>query len=159
MKNSLSILLLLLCFSASAQPGKGRPKRDGIRDRIKAQRVAFITERLALSSEEAQRFWPVYNEFTEQFESIKRKQKDNRASTNDKLAIMTDKEVEKSLSDELLHQQQMVDLQRQYQQELLKVISVKKIAMLYKAEHDFKLELLKKMRDSGQRPPSPDDDF
>lgn len=158
MRNTISILLLLISIAASAQPGKGRPKRDGIRDRIKAQRVAFITERLALSSEEAQRFWPVYNEFTDQFESIKKRQRDNRSATNNKLAIMTDKEVEKSLADELVAQQQMVDLQRQYQQELLKVISVKKIAMLYKAEHDFKLELLKKMRDSGQRPP-PDDDF
>jgi hypothetical protein len=158
MKNTLSILLLLLCITVSAQPGKGRPKRNGIRDRIKAERVAFITERLALTSEEAQRFWPVYNEFTDQFESIKKRQRDNRSSTNNKLAIMTDKEVEKSLADELVSQQQMVDLQRQYQQELLNLISVKKIAMLYKAEHDFKLELLKKMKESGQRPP-PDDDF
>jgi hypothetical protein len=71
---------------------------------------------------------------------------------------MTDKEIEKSLSDELLHQQQMVDLQRKYQLELAKVIPVKKIAMLYKAERDFKLQLLKKMRDAGQRPP-PEEDF
>ena len=158
MKNTLSILLLLLCFSASAQPGKGRQKGNGVREKIKAQRVAFITDRLALTSEEAQRFWPVYNEFTDQFETIKKKQKDNRKSTNDKLAVMTDKEVEKSLSDELVHQQQLVDLHRQYQQELQKVLSVKKIALLYKAEHDFKLTLLKKMRDAGQRPP-PDDEF
>jgi hypothetical protein len=158
MKNTLSILLLLLCISASAQPGKGRQKGNGVREKIKAQRVAFITDRLALTSEEAQRFWPVYNEFTDQFETIKKKQKDNRKSTNDKLAVMTDKEVEKSLSDELVHQQQLVDLHRQYQQELQKVLSVKKIALLYKAEHDFKLTLLKKMRDAGQRPP-PDDEF
>ena len=120
--------------------------------------MAFITDRLALTSEEAQRFWPVYNEFTDQFETIKKKQRDNRTATNDKLAVMTDKEVEKSLSDELVHQQQLVDLHRQYQQELQKVLSVKKIALLYKAEHDFKLTLLKKMRDAGQRPP-PDDEF
>ncbi len=158
MRTTLSILMLIVSITTvSAQP-KGGKKANGVRERIKAQRVAFITERLALTSDEAQRFWPVYNEFTSQIEGIKRKQKDNRTSTNDKLAVMTDKEVEKSLSDELLSQQQLVDLQRQYQQELLKVIAIKKIAMLYKAEHDFKLNLLKKMRDAGQRPP-PDDEI
>ena len=150
--------MLLLSFTAvSAQP-KGGKRANGVREKIKAQRVAFITERLSLTSEEAQRFWPVYNEFTDQFEAIKRLQKDNRMLANDKLAVMTDKEIEKSLSDELLHQQQMVDLQRKYQLELAKVIPVKKIAMLYKAERDFKLQLLKKMRDAGQRPP-PEEDF
>jgi hypothetical protein len=157
MRTTLSILLLIISITTvSAQPKGGR-KANGVREKIKAQRVAFITERLALTSDEAQRFWPVYNEFTDQFEGIKKLQKDNRMLANDKLAVMSDKEIEKSLSDELLHQQQMVDLQRKYQQELAKVIPVKKIAMLYKAERDFKLQLLKKMRDAGQRPPPEED--
>ena len=120
--------------------------------------MAFITERLALTSDEAQRFRPVYNQFTDQLEELKKQQRDNRKTANDKLAVLTDKEVERLLQEELNSQQQMVDLQRRYQVELAKVIPIKKIAMLYKAEHDFKIALLRKMRESGQKAP-PDEEF
>lgn len=154
MKTTLSYVLILLSLvSAQAQPKDGK-----IRERIRAQRVAFLTERLALTTEEAQRFWPVYNEFTDQLEAIKKQQKETRNLSKDKLSSMSDKEIEKTLNDELNSQQQMVDLQRKYQVELVKVIPIRKVAMLYKAERDFKLHLLKKMRESGQKPP-PEEEF
>lgn len=34
-------------------------------DHIKAQKIAFFTEKLSLTPEEAQRFWPVYNLYWE----------------------------------------------------------------------------------------------
>ena len=53
----IPILTLFICFNAYSQ-------RDGkMQERIKAQKVAFITERLDLSSKEAQKFWPIYNAF------------------------------------------------------------------------------------------------
>jgi hypothetical protein len=47
--------MLLVALSANAQ--------DGIRDRIKAQKVAYITEQLDLTVDEAQKFWPIYNRY------------------------------------------------------------------------------------------------
>lgn len=157
MKAHILLVFLSLSMMLAAQPGSGK-RQGAVKERIRAQRVAFITERLALTSEEAQRFWPVYHEFTDQMESVKKAQRENRNATNDKLSAMSDKEVEKSLQDELSYQQQLVDLQRKYQMELAKTIPMKKVAMLYKAERDFKIALLRKMRDAGQKPP-PDDDF
>lgn len=156
MKTLSFLALFLLSTIGFAQPGgkKGGP----IRERIRSERVAFITDRLALSAEEAQRFWPVYNQFTDQIEEVKKQQRENRQTTNDKLAVLSDKDVERLLQEELSAQQQMVDLQRKYQVELAKVIPVKKIAMLYKAEHDFKITLLRKMREAGQKPP-PEEEF
>lgn len=150
--------LTLFALSTLAFSQAGGKKGGPIRERIRSERVAFITERLALSSDEAQRFWPVYNQFTDQMEELKKQQRDNRKTANDKLAVLTDKEVERLLQEELNSQQQMVDLQRRYQVELAKVIPIKKIAMLYKAEHDFKITLLRKMRESGQKAP-PDEEF
>ncbi len=150
--------LTLLALSTFAFSQSGGKKGSPIRERIRSERVAFITERLALTSDEAQRFWPVYNQFTDQLEELKKQQRDNRKTANDKLAVLTDKEVERLLQEELNSQQQMVDLQRRYQVELAKVIPIKKIAMLYKAEHDFKITLLRKMRESGQKAP-PDEEF
>ncbi len=154
---TLSFLALFLLSTIGFTQSKGK-KGGPIRERIRSERVAFITDRLSLSAEEAQRFWPVYNQFTDQLEEVKKQQRENRKTTNDKLAVLSDKEVERLLQEELSAQQQIVDLQRKYQVELAKVIPVKKIAMLYKAEHDFKITLLRKMRESGQKPP-PEEEF
>ena len=142
------IIFLLIIGATQLIAQKAGGKSGPIREKIRAQRVAFITERLNLSTEEAEKFWPVYNKFTDELEEIKKEQNQARRNANDKLAVLSDQEVEKLLEDDLKAQQKAVDLQRKYHGELKKVISVKKILMLYKAERDFKLELLKKVKNA-----------
>jgi Skp family chaperone for outer membrane proteins len=152
MKTQILLFFLLSVLAVNAQP------KDKIRERIKAQRVAFITDRLSLTPDEAQKFWPIYNQFTDEFEGVKKEMNRLRKSTNENLKSMSDKEVEKALDDDLENQQKLTDLQRKYQKELKSAISPRKIALLYKTERDFKMQLLKRMRDSGQ-PPPPEEDF
>ena len=152
MKRHLLILILLFSVPALAQ-------NDKLRERIKSQRIAFITQKLSLTPEEAQKFWPVYNQFTDELEVVKRDMNKLRRSTNDNLKSMSEKDIEQALETDLQNQQKITDLQRKYQTELKKVIPAKKIAMLYKAEHDFKLTLLKRMRDKGHQGPPPEEDF
>jgi hypothetical protein len=42
------------------------------KEQLESQKVAFITKQLSLTIEEAQRFWPVYNEFQQKKEEINR---------------------------------------------------------------------------------------
>lgn len=149
MKIKAIIILFLSVQGISAQTNKDQ--KGPIRDKIKAQRIAFITERLNLSPDEATKFWPVYNQFSGELEEVKKQQNQLRKSTNDKLAVMSDKEIDKALEDELSAQQKSIDLQRKYMVELKKTIPTRKVAMLYKAERDFKITLLKRMRDAGQK--------
>ena len=65
MKRLIPILILLISFSGFAQRG------GEIQEKIKAQKIAFITDKLELTSEEAQQFWPIYNEFEAKVEKIK----------------------------------------------------------------------------------------
>lgn len=135
-----------MLFSTSAFSQK-----DGrIRERIKAQRVAYITDKLDLSPAEAQKFWPIYNQFTDEFEQIKKNMNRLRKSTGNNLMDMSDSEIEKVLEEELENQQKLTDLQRKYQKQLKSAISPRKIALLYKTERDFKIELLRKMRERGR---------
>ncbi len=148
---NLLFISLISSLFLNAQTADKKGQGGKIKERIKAQRVAFISDRLALTSDEAQKFWPVYNQFTADFEEVKKSQNENRKNTNDKLAVLGDKEIEKALEEELSSQQKLIELQRKYQVELKKVISVRKVAMLYKAERDFKLQLLKRMGEAGQK--------
>jgi hypothetical protein len=56
----LSIFVLGLSQAGMAQPPFAGKK---IQDRMKVLKIAFITEHLALTSEEAQKFWPLYNAY------------------------------------------------------------------------------------------------
>ncbi len=163
MKNSLITIILgiILVSQVNAQPGKGGGRgkdRGAMRERIKSERIAFITDRLSLTSDEAQRFWPVYNDLHQQMETIKKEQRNGRKALDDKLASMPDKDVEKAMSDDLNRQQQLLDLHRKSMTELSKIIPPKKVAMLLKAERDFKMELLRKMKDRGMPPPPPEEE-
>jgi hypothetical protein len=156
MKIKAIIIFFLFLQGISAQNNKDQ--KGPIREKIKAQRIAFITDRLNLSPDEATKFWPVYNQFSGELEEVKKQQNQLRKSTNDKLAVMSDKEIDKALEDELTAQQKSIDLQRKYMVELKKTIPTRKVAMLYKAERDFKIMLLKRMRKEGQKP-IPEEEF
>ena len=69
MKNLLVILLILtgFCSGLNAQGCGDNCKK---KEQIKAQKVAFITDKLQLTVEEAQQFWPVYNELDKKSEDI-----------------------------------------------------------------------------------------
>ena len=136
-------LLISLSLSVSAQNQK--EERKAHKEKIKAMKVGYITEKLELSSTEAQSFWPIYNEYNEEIEIIHkkiRKMHKRDISIND----MTDTAVEDMVN--LHHQlrQKELDIQKEYFLKFKTTLSIKKIAKLYKSEHDFKRELLKKLK-------------
>ena len=60
MKNILILLILLISSNIYAQPPV---KKAEMKEKIKSLKISFITENLELTSEEAQQFWPVYNNY------------------------------------------------------------------------------------------------
>ncbi|MEP4946352.1 MAG: hypothetical protein ABJU26_02325, partial [Flavobacteriaceae bacterium] len=49
-------------------------------ERIKTLKVAYITEKISLTSEEAQSFWPVYNDYEEKKHALRKKERDELKS-------------------------------------------------------------------------------
>jgi hypothetical protein len=127
-------LSLVLSVSAFAQQGK----------RIEAMRIAFITQRLNLTSEEAQQFWPVYNQFTEKMQQIK------GAKTDTPLDDMSDADAEKMILAEFDKEAKELELKKEYYQKLKKVLPVRKVAKLYRSERDFKQELVKYLKEARE---------
>ena len=83
-------MFILFAFigSSMAVAGQDGLQRDKIKDKVKAQRVAYITQELELSETEAQKFWPIYNTYQSEIEQL-------RASLDLKpRRDMTDKEAE-----------------------------------------------------------------
>ncbi len=147
-----TLMIITICPTILlAQPkGKGKPSKD----KVKAMKVAYITEKLDLSTKEAQQFWPIYNEFDGKMEATHkelRKMHRQEKSIDD----MTDSEVDKMLNKHTELRQKEFIIEKEYHQKFKKVLPIKKIAKLYRAEHDFKRDLLKKIKNHQGGPPPP----
>lgn len=116
------------------------------RDRIKTLKVAYITEQLALTSKEAQQFWPIYNEHEDAMNTIRRNERQKFAGRLATLSDVSEGEASSMLSQYLSIQEQKQKEDKRFISELKNVISDKKIILLLRAEEGFKKQLLKQYR-------------
>jgi hypothetical protein len=132
----LSVLLSATVISQNRNPEKRR-------DKVQAFKIAFLTRMMDLTPEESQKFWPVYNEFEKKLQETENDAAYIRSMDPKKLAAMTDKEVEEALKTMMNNQQNVFNLRKKLHEDLKKVLPVRKVALFYIAERDFKKELVK----------------
>ena len=143
-KYLLFALLGFFTFS-NAIIAQDNPGRERISEKIKSHKVAFISEKLNLSEEEAQRFWPIYNQY--QNELMENKESIMMRPNPD----MNDAEAEKLMDNFLRMREKEIQIQRHYIQKFKTAIPPRKIAMLYKADREFKEEMVSRIKDKRQR--------
>jgi hypothetical protein len=129
-------ILFLIAVFFSAKVSYAQP------DKVQALKVSFITEKLNLTSQEAQGFWPLYNEYTDKIKSGRKAFRRQFAPIKE---FKSDKEAEDYLSAELKLKQSEVDLQKEYYEKFKKVLGAKKTALIPKAEEEFKKIVLESM--------------
>lgn len=113
---------------ASAQPTP--------REKLEAYRVAYITRQLDLSPAEAEKFWPLYNQYAKEIMQVNQQ----RAATNaGKVQTAT------PAKSDLEYDQQILDIRKRYYEQFKKVLPPAKVEHLYKAEHDFKVHVVKQL--------------
>ncbi len=113
------ILVLATAFSSVAQPHG---------DRVRALRIAYITDKIHLSSQQSEQFWPLYNRYQDEIRAIRR---DDR------------------IEDDIAMSEAILEVKKKYKVEFLKVISQEQLTALYKAEREFKAMLIKRLEDGG----------
>lgn len=130
------IILLTLSVSVHAQDADTRKK-------IESAKIALISERLGLSPEDAQRFWPIYNEY-----SAKRhenRMEFNKARRNFDPQKATEQETQDMLKLGRRVKEKQLTLDKEYSERMLKVINAKQLMSLHNAERDFKKMLLNRL--------------
>ena len=154
MKTKILLLVCILFGSVLyAQPPHakgGSPEAKEKREKIEAMKVEYITSQLSLTSTEAQQFWPVYNEFMDQIHKLERDRRKSMKKTE--MNELSDSEINALIQREFSLEQQILDLRIAYDKRFKEVLSIQKVGMLYKAEHTFRRELLKKMKGGGALP-------
>lgn len=138
---------MILIFS-----GDLSAQKSGKNDKIDAEKVAFFTKELALTQAEADRFWPVYNDFSNRKDKINRDRKVLYQYIADNKDYMTDAEVQESLAKFASFQIQETSLIENFNKKFLEILPPKKVLMIYVTENQFKIYILKQIRDNKQIP-------
>lgn len=142
MKNLILILTCVLCLPLFAQQDEGEDTRN---ERIESLKIGFITERLALTTKEAESFWPVFNKYETEIRAIRKKQRDLTKAFNQKSSA-SEQESDQYLAEQLSLKQQEIDLLKKYIPLFKKVIPTTKVAKLLGLEQEFKLKLLQQLK-------------
>lgn len=138
------ILILLISFNAYSQ-------RDGkMHERIRAQKVAFITERLDLSPDEAQQFWPIYNVFENKIQSF-RKNDLKQVREAMRKGNLSDKEAQQVLVKFMDVEEKIHQAKKQLVKDLQSAISPQKIIKLKSAEDAFNKKLMNMLQQRREK--------
>jgi hypothetical protein len=126
MKKLFSVLVIFcwLTLPLHSQPG---PEPQGpAAGRIETMKINYITNRLHLTPQEAQRFWPIYRYY----------------SAEKRQAFL----VYRSNGNELERQETMLNIRKKYSLEFLKALSPGKINDFFKAENEFETTVILEIR-------------
>ena len=145
MKTKFILPIILLFISSVSFSQDFKEKRE----KVKALKVAYITEQLELTTEEAQKFWPLYNAFDDKQADLRHEKMrailDRFRPGN--VEKLSEKDASNSLAQMEKIEEDLFNLKKKFIKDLQGVISAKKIIKLKKAEEDFNRELLKQMRE------------
>jgi len=141
MKKIYSILLLLTTVLTFGQNIEDRIER------LKALRVAYISEKLSLTTEEAQRFWPVFNQFDDKMDDLHKQKRQLLFKLRPENASkLSEKETTALMDEDDRLEQEIQNNRKQLVKNLQGVIPNQKILMLRQIEVEFKQKLLHQMK-------------
>ena len=145
MKKIIITLFLILGFWGNSNA------QENHRERIKAYKTAYITQELDLSSKEAEKFWPVYNDYEKNLFSLrilKVREERNRIKNQGGFENLSDKEAIEALNNLIQNDKEIIKIKEKLYRDLSNVLSPVKILKLYKAEMDFNKKLLSQFKKS-----------
>ncbi|WP_316800108.1 hypothetical protein [Pedobacter frigidisoli] len=141
MKNLLFVaLILLLPATLLAQ----RPKAE----EIESLKIAYFTQKLDLSPEEAKVFWPIYNSMQTEQDALRKERMQKMISFRKTTEIddLTDAQVQSLIISEFDFKQRDLNLDKKYYNKLKSSLPIKVVGKFYRAQEGFKRELLNRYK-------------
>jgi len=141
----LPLIIAFISLNVIAQDGPIIRKK---KEQIKALKVAFITNELALTSDEATKFWPLFNAFEEKQQEIKKRKLKGYLKRLDDGSFdnLSEKEATTMLAQMESTEDELYQLKKKFISNLKGIISPIKILKLKKAEENFNRKLLQQYR-------------
>jgi Spy/CpxP family protein refolding chaperone len=145
----LLITLFITSLTSFAQDGPLRERFKQKKEQVKSLKVAFITNELNLTPDEAAKFWPLYNAFEDKQQEIRKQKMKAFMDRKDDNSIdkLSEKEAATMLSQMESTEEELYQLKKKFIANLKGVLPATKILKLKKAEEEFSKKLLQQYRD------------
>ena len=142
----VTCLLLLSLVSISGTLQSQNDNSSDFNSEVESLRIGYITKQLALTTQEAQQFWPVYNEYQDKLKELRKGLNQFRKDSRQDFRTMSDEDLEELVDLMIDSKQQEMELFSEYYAKYREVLPIRKVALLYKAEADFNSHLVKEIR-------------
>jgi len=126
---TLTVLLISITGFAFAQEQQPDPKQE---EKIQALEIAFISRKLDLTPDEAQKFWPIYNEYKKEVRQVTMNERNN--------------------PDEIVREQKILDVRKKYSGRFVGVIGQPRMNKFFQAEREFRGVLLNQLKNRPNKP-------
>jgi hypothetical protein len=133
MKKYFLLLVMFLgatVVTVAQDDDSGGGKNEG--GRIEALKIAYITKKLDLSTEEAQKFWPIYNKYIQE---VRKTRIDAR--------LNKDKEIDT--------EEKLLNIRKKYSDEFNKALTKDKVNSFFRVEKEFGIYLQKELMERRQQ--------
>lgn len=141
-----ALVLILMAFQIQITA------QDKSADKIKSIKIAYITERLSLTPEEAEIFWPVYNDFENRKHEINHNKKKVAELFMQNQESLSDAEISKMLDDHLKYSMEETELLVQFDTKFREILPPGKVLKLYIADVQFRNYLINKFKEQHGPP-------
>jgi Rps23 Pro-64 3,4-dihydroxylase Tpa1-like proline 4-hydroxylase len=142
MKTRIYILAILATLAVLPLSGQNTNM-----ERLNAYKIAFFTKRLNLTPREAEKFWPVYNEYQDRKNKIHLERQEINRNFNQNELNMTDREMSEA-GDKLAGLEvREASLAQEFHNKIKTILSPAKVLRLYQAENQYRLQLLKELQE------------
>ncbi len=143
--------LVCICCFAQHEP---KDREQKMHERFHADKIAFISQEMNLTVEQAQVFWPLYNEYNAASDAL-HDDVMKALGTLRRHDDLSEAEACKAVNDLLTAQKKESDLAFEYTEKFKKVLPAKTVAAFFAAEDAFRTHLFKKFKDNNPRAECP----
>jgi Spy/CpxP family protein refolding chaperone len=152
MKKIFFISLLGIIISMISLPLHAQNRRQGgqAKEKIEAVKIGFFTQQMSLTPQEAEKFWPLYNQYQESLKKHKLERRKAIRLVNESLDLMNDDEINKLIDNQLEQAQTALQERQDFVNSIRKVLPARKVAAYFKAEELFRRKLMEKMKERGK---------
>ena len=147
MKNTIFIFTLLIVVFCNHLSVAQKHDHDERREKYRSEKIAFLTDELELTPQEAQKFWPVYNEFEQKKWEAQKARREIEKKIDKAEESMSERKTIALTREFAGGMQQESKLFLEYNEKFLEVLPPYKVLKLYQAENKFRMHMIRKWRE------------
>jgi hypothetical protein len=127
----------------SRRPFYYRQNNQNPERRVEDVKINFMRSRLNLPPYQAQKFFPLYQEYQQELFNVRKLKRQNNLNSADGT---------EQINKELMYENEIVQIKVKFNNAFLKVLPPDKVSELYKAEREFNDELVRQLSERSAHP-------